>query len=164
MGLLLLAAAPISSSFFQSLLPKTNLSLSLIKVKILQLLYKSATGRAQSNPAAGNNLSSLSLLPLLPPCVFPVFICLSHPAQLPSCWLLTRSSFHPSTALFSGLPLLYILLRVCLFLPTLQRYLLRSENQNYYSCQMLSASPPSALSCKISRQSVMLPPPFPSQA
>lgn len=51
-------------------------------------------GRAHSNPAAGDNLSSPSLL--LPPCVFPAFICLSHPALLPSCYLLTRSSLHCS--------------------------------------------------------------------
>lgn len=162
MGLLLLAACPISSSLFQSLLPETNLSLTLIKVKILQLLYKNAMGRALSNPAAGDNLSSPSLL--LPPCVFPAFMCLSHPAWLLSCYLLTRSSLHHPIALFSVL----LLLHVCLCLSTLQKYSVRSENHNYHSCQILSASPPSTFSCK-KRHSVPLhspspPPPFPSQA
>lgn len=161
MGLLFLAASPISSSLFQSLLPETNPTLLLIKVKIPQLLYKNAMGRAQSNPAAGDNLSSPSLL--LPPCVFPAFICLSHPDLLPSCYLLTRSSLHLPVALFSGLPLLPILLCVCVLLPALQKYSVRSENHNYHSCQMLSSSPPSTFSCKISRHSVMLhSPPTPS--
>lgn len=40
MALLLLAVSPISSSLLQSPFPETNLCLTLIKVKILQLLYK----------------------------------------------------------------------------------------------------------------------------
>ena len=130
-GLLLLARSPISSSLFQSLHPESNLPLALIKVKIPQLLYKTATGWAHSNPAAGDNLSSPSLL--LPLCVFPAFIRLSHPAQLPSCYLLTRPSLHPLLAVFSSLALFHILLCVracvcvCLPLPTLQKYSVRRE-------------------------------------
>lgn len=131
--MLLLARSPISSSLFQSLHPETNLPLALIKVKIPQLLYKTATGRAHSNPAAGDNLSSPSLL--LPLCVFPAFIRLSHPAQLPSCYLLTRPSLYPLLAVFSSLALFHILLcvcvRVCLCVclphPTLQKYSVRRE-------------------------------------
>lgn len=167
--MLLLARSPISSSLFQSLHPETNLPLALIKVKIPQLLYKTATGRAHSNPAAGDNLSSPSLL--LPLCVFPAFIRLSHPAQLPSCYLLTRPSLYPLLAVFSSLALVHILLcvcvRVCLCVclphPTLQKYSVRREKSQLSQLPNAVSLTSPLLSPVKSQDSLLrsaLPPPF----
>lgn len=160
--MLLLAQSPISSSLFQSLHPETNLPLALIKVKIPQLLYKTATGRAHSNPAAGDNLSSPSLL--LPLCVFPAFIRLSHPAQLPSCYLLTRPSLYPLLAVFSSLALVHILLCVCVrvFVCVSAAPYIAEIFSKKRKIAIITAAKcrqphlPSSFSCKISRLSVTL--------
>jgi len=86
---------------FNPLFPETNLSLTLIKFKILQSLYKTPQGEHKVNRAAGDNLSSPS--PLLPPHVFPAFLCLSLPALLLSRYLLTQPSLHRPIAPLSDL-------------------------------------------------------------
>lgn len=81
MALLLLAASPISSSLLQSPFPETNLCLTLIKVKILQLLYKK-TPQGELSVI----LQLVTTCPLLRLyCIhayFPDFIGPSHPIPL----------------------------------------------------------------------------------
>lgn len=161
--MLLLARSPISSSLFQSLHPETNLPLALIKVKIPQLLYKTATGRAHSNPAAGDNLSSPSLL--LPLCVFPAFIRLSHPAQLPSCYLLTRTlTLSPPCCVFKPCSRSYppVCVRARVFVCVSATPYIAEIFSKKRKIAIITAAKcrqphlPSSFSCKISRLSVTL--------
>lgn len=104
---LLLSGVAVFSSLLPSLIPETNPLLTLVKDKIPQLLYKNTTGWAQSNPAAGESLSSPHFY-WLHVCSPPLFTSLTQPCSpLAICCLL------------SALPLLRILL--CMSTETIRK-------------------------------------------
>lgn len=74
-----------------------------------------------------------------------LFLLHASPTQFPSCYLLTQPSLlHLMTSSYPPVDACFSL------------HSRKSENNNYHSCHILSASPPSAFSCKISRHTVTL--------
>lgn len=131
-----------------SLIPETNPLLTPVKVQIPQLLYKNTAGRAQSNPAAGESLSSPHFywLHVCPP---PLFSSLTQPCPpLAICW----PNNHPisQSLCFLHSPS-FISSSVCR-----QKHSGRRENHNYHSCQAPSGSLPFTLSSKTSLSYCML--------
>lgn len=104
------------------------------------------------------------ILQLVTTCLLPRFYCFhvyflplhASPTQLPSCYLLTQPSLLHLMTSFPGLLLAFLHILLCMSVsPTFQKYSV-SGNHNYHSCQILSVSPPSTFSCKISRHTVTL--------
>lgn len=96
---------------FQSLIPETNLSLTLIKVKIVQFLDKMPWGELKV------------ILQLVTTCLLPRFYCFhvyflpldASPTQLLSCYLLTQSSLLHLMTSFPGLLLVFLHILLCMY-------------------------------------------------